>query len=109
MSPLGEKPIMAVKDEFPEDNFVRATRHINTARVVAHLLTSNMRELFPRIVVEEVTISAVENQGWCNLTFWVSSSLATSSELPYHWRSSQSKTTSLPIPLKMGRLMSLML
>jgi len=62
---------MAVKDEFPEDNFLRATRHINTARVVAHLLTSNMRELFPRIVVEEVTISAVENQGWCNLTFWV--------------------------------------
>jgi aminoglycoside phosphotransferase (APT) family kinase protein len=62
---------MAVKDEFPEDNFLRATRHANTARVLAHLLSSNMRELFPKVIKSDVRISAVDRQGWCNLTFWV--------------------------------------
>jgi aminoglycoside phosphotransferase (APT) family kinase protein len=62
---------MAVKDEFPEDNFLRATRHANTARIIAHLLASNMQDLFSKIITTDVRISAVEQQGWCNLTFWV--------------------------------------
>lgn len=62
---------MAVRDEFPEDNLVRATRHSNAARVVAHVLRSKMRELFPNVIDTDVVVSVVEHQGWCNLSFWV--------------------------------------
>lgn len=59
---------MSVESEFSQENFLRATHQANRARVLAHLLTPVLHEIFPHIFLEPPTIRALSGQGWSNLT-----------------------------------------
>lgn len=64
---------MGVVNEFAEQNFFRETHCVNRARKVALLLRSVLCDIFPAIFPEPPRVSALENQGWMNLTLLVES------------------------------------
>lgn len=70
---------MAAANEFVEDNFFRATRHANRARLLEHLLSPQIASLIPSLFQKPPTLKAVVNQGWVNFTFLVYSDSETPS------------------------------
>lgn len=64
---------MSAETEFVHENFLRATHQVNKARVVAHLLSPILCEIFPRLFENPPSITAVSGQGWSNLTLRIDS------------------------------------
>lgn len=57
--------------EFAEENFVRATKRANDARVLARSLAPQLQSLFPGLFSKPPHVEAVTEQGWFNLTLFL--------------------------------------
>lgn len=62
---------MGAADEFVEDNFIRATRHLTRARILSSRLGPILHERYPHIFRSCPTVSALIDQGWTNFTMSV--------------------------------------
>jgi aminoglycoside phosphotransferase (APT) family kinase protein len=64
---------MSVEREFTEDNFMRATRHVTTAKVLAHILAAELCRACPTLWTKPPHITALASQGWSNFTLRIDS------------------------------------
>jgi len=62
---------MSAAVEFVEDNFIRATRHLIRARILASRLGPSLHERCPHLFTSCPTVSALPDQGWTNFTMSV--------------------------------------
>jgi aminoglycoside phosphotransferase (APT) family kinase protein len=62
---------MSVETEFQEENFLRATKRSNQARIVAHTISAQLKDLIPAFKSGVTSVRAFGEQGWMNLTFLV--------------------------------------
>jgi aminoglycoside phosphotransferase (APT) family kinase protein len=62
---------MGTDGEFTEENFVRATKRANDARVLARALAPQLQNLFPGLFSTPPHVEAVTEQGWFNLTLFL--------------------------------------
>ena len=62
---------MGASDEFVEDNFIRATRHLTRARILASRLGPILQQRYPELFSSCPTVMAVRHQGWTNFTMSV--------------------------------------
>jgi len=62
---------MGAAEEFVEDNFIRATRHSNQARVIAARVGPLLCQKHPELFQKVPRVTAVSNQGWLNFTMAV--------------------------------------
>lgn len=62
---------MGAADEFVEDNFIRATRHLTRARILASRLGPILQQRYPELFSSCPTVTAVRHQGWTNFTMSV--------------------------------------
>lgn len=62
---------MGTDREFTEENFVRATKRANDARVLARALAPQLHSLFPGLFSKPPHVEAITEQGWFNLTLVV--------------------------------------
>lgn len=62
---------MGAADEFVEDNFIRATRHLTRARILASRLGPILHQRYPHLFSSCPTVTAVRHQGWTNFTMSV--------------------------------------
>lgn len=62
---------MGAEKEFAEENFVRATKRVNDARVLARSLAPQLQTIFPGLFSEAPYVQAITEQGWYNLTLIV--------------------------------------
>lgn len=60
---------MSAAQSFPTENFLRATRHLNRTKVLAHLLSRDCRKLFPSLWLQKPVVNPMEVQGWMNHVF----------------------------------------
>jgi hypothetical protein len=62
---------MGAEKEFAEENFVRATKRANDARVLARALAPQLQSIFPGLFTKTPHVEAITDQGWYNLTLVV--------------------------------------
>jgi aminoglycoside phosphotransferase (APT) family kinase protein len=62
---------MGADKEFAEENFVRATKRVNDARILARCLAPQLQGLFPGLFTKAPHVEAINDQGWFNLTLLV--------------------------------------
>jgi hypothetical protein len=65
---------MGVETEFAEDNFIRSTKHVNHARVLARTIAPQLPTIFPALFSKTPYVEAITEQGWYNLTLIVGNS-----------------------------------
>lgn len=59
---------MTAESEFKEQNWFRATRQANKARILAKYLSEEIQRIFPELFVTPPRVTAIQDQGWSNLT-----------------------------------------
>jgi aminoglycoside phosphotransferase (APT) family kinase protein len=65
---------MGAEVEFAEDNFIRSTKHVNHARVLAKTIAPQLQTIFPSLFSQVPFVQAITEQGWYNLTLLVGTS-----------------------------------